>query len=167
MICIERLLSAYNLLYWFYYPNHHEKTFSFSHPKKKRPRVADAIKHELKKYIKRERNKALPEDMDFWDFDCRYGADEASCGVIHVSEINKVISEADVEGLDTFFLECWQSLGKELKTWRRKRSWKFLRLSFPLVMKQRRRLFSSYDRPRKTHDQQSLHVSLHWPLKLD
>jgi hypothetical protein len=40
-----------------------------------------------KKYIKRERNKKRPEEVDFWDFDCRYGANEASCGVIHVSEI--------------------------------------------------------------------------------
>jgi uncharacterized Fe-S radical SAM superfamily protein PflX len=92
-----------------------KKTFSFTHPKKKRPRVVEAIKYELKKYIKRERNKALPEDVDFWDFDCRYGADEASCDIIHVSEINKVISEADVEGLDTFFLEVLVKPGKRTK----------------------------------------------------
>jgi hypothetical protein len=67
--------------------------------------VVEAIKYELKKYIKRERNKKRPEEVDFWDFDCRYGANEASCGVIHVSEINKVISEADAEGLNSFFLE--------------------------------------------------------------
>ena len=92
-----------------------KKTFSFAHPKKKRPRVADAFKHELKKYIKRERKKALPEGMDFWDFDCRFGANEASCGMIHVSEINKVISEADVEGLETFFLEVLAKPVKRLK----------------------------------------------------
>jgi len=92
-----------------------KKTFSFAHPKKKRPRVADAIKHELKKYIKRERNKALPDDMDFWDFDCRFGADEASSGVIHVSEINKVIAEAHDEGLDTFFLEVLAKPAKRTK----------------------------------------------------
>jgi len=79
-----------------------KKTFSFSHPKKKRPRVADAIKHEVKKYIKRERNKALPEDMDFWDFDCRFGADEAS-------------SEAHDEGLDAFFLEVLAKPAKRTK----------------------------------------------------
>jgi hypothetical protein len=77
--------------------------------------VADAIKHELKKYIKRERNKTLPEGVDFWDFDCRFGADELTCGVIHVSEINKVISEADVEGLETFFLEVLAKPGKRTK----------------------------------------------------
>jgi hypothetical protein len=67
--------------------------------------LVEAIKYELKKYIKRERNKKRPEEVDFWDFDCRYGANETSCSVIHVSEINKVISEADAEGLDSFFLE--------------------------------------------------------------
>ncbi|SMN17046.1 hypothetical protein CRYPA_851 [uncultured Candidatus Thioglobus sp.] len=92
-----------------------KKTFSFAHPKKKRARVADAIKHELKKYIKRERNKKLPKDMDFWDFDCRFGADEASAGVIHVSEINKVITEAYDEGLDNFFLEVLAKPAKRTK----------------------------------------------------
>jgi hypothetical protein len=92
-----------------------KKIFSFAHPKKKRARVADAFKHELKKYIKRERNKKLPDKMDFWDFDCRYGANENSSSVIHVSEINKVISEADVEGLDTFFLEVLAKPTKRTK----------------------------------------------------
>ncbi len=92
-----------------------KKTFSFTHPKKKRPRMVEAIKYEVKKYIKRERNKALPEGVDFWDFDCRYGADELTCGVIHVSEINKVISEADAEGLDTFFLEVLVKPGVRTK----------------------------------------------------
>ena len=92
-----------------------KKTFSFTHPKKKRPRVVEAIKYEVKKYIKRERRKTLPEDVDFWDFDCRYGADELTCGVIHVSEINKCISEADVEGLESFFLEVLVKPGKRTK----------------------------------------------------
>jgi hypothetical protein len=35
--------------------------------------------------------------------------------VIHVSEINKVISEADVEGLDTFFLEVLAKPAKRTK----------------------------------------------------
>jgi len=92
-----------------------KKTFSFLHPKKNRPRMVEAIKYEVKKYIKRERRKTLPEDVDFWDFDCRYGADELTCGVIHVSEINKCISEADVEGLESFFLEVLVKPGKRTK----------------------------------------------------
>ncbi len=82
-----------------------KKTFKLSHEKIKIPRLVDAIKHEVKKYIKRERRRALPESADFWDFDCRFGADEASSKVIHLSEINKFISSAETEQLKSFYLE--------------------------------------------------------------
>jgi hypothetical protein len=82
-----------------------KKTFKLTHEKIKIPRLVDAIKHEVKKYIKRERRRALPESADFWDFDCRFGADEASSKVIHLSEINKSISSAESEQLESFYLE--------------------------------------------------------------
>ncbi len=82
-----------------------KKTFKLSHEKIKIPRLVDAIKHEVKKYIKRERRRALPENADYWDFDCRFGADEASSKVIHLSEINKFISSAETEQLKSFYLE--------------------------------------------------------------
>ena len=82
-----------------------KKTFKLTHEKIKIPRLVDAIKHEVKKYIKRERRRALPERADFWDFDCRFGADEASSKVIHLSEINKSISWAESEQLKSFYLE--------------------------------------------------------------
>ena len=82
-----------------------KKTFKLTHEKIKIPRLVDAIKHEVKKYIKRERRRALPESADFWDFDCRFGTDEASSKVIHLSEINKSISWAESEQLKSFYLE--------------------------------------------------------------
>ena len=82
-----------------------KKTFKLSHEKIKLPRLVDAIKHEVKKYLKRERRRKLPEGADYWDFDCKFGVDEASAEVIHVSEINKSISWAESEGLDSFYLE--------------------------------------------------------------
>ncbi|MES0328003.1 MAG: DUF6172 family protein [Gammaproteobacteria bacterium] len=68
------------------------------------PRLVEAIKHEVSKYIKRERRGTLPEDAD-WDFDCRFGVDEDSSEVIHLSEINKRISWAESEQLESFYLE--------------------------------------------------------------
>ncbi len=59
----------------------------------------------MKKYIKRERNKALPKDVDFWDFDCRFGLDEESSEVIHMSDINKYISKAEADEVESFYLE--------------------------------------------------------------
>ena len=55
-----------------------KKTFNLTHPKLQVSRVIEAIKYEVKKYLKRERNKTLPEGVDFWDFDCRFGDDEAT-----------------------------------------------------------------------------------------
>ena len=82
-----------------------KKTFKMTHPKLKVPRLVEAIKYEVKKYIKRERGKKLPNNADFWDFDCRFGADEESSEVIHLSAINKCISEAEEKELESFYLE--------------------------------------------------------------
>ncbi|PCI62530.1 MAG: hypothetical protein COB35_03775 [Gammaproteobacteria bacterium] len=82
-----------------------KKTFSLTHEKLKTPRLVDAIKHEVKKYLKRERKKPLPEGSDFWDFDCKYGHTEESANVIHVSALNKNIDDAVEHELTSFYLE--------------------------------------------------------------
>ena len=82
-----------------------KKTFKLTHEKLNLPRLVEAIKYEVKKYIKRERRRALPDDADYWGFDCRFGVDEASSEVIHLSEINKLISWAESEPLESFYLE--------------------------------------------------------------
>ena len=92
-----------------------KKTFKMTHPKIKVPRLVEAIKYEVKKYIKRERRKTLPPGVDFWDFDCRYGADEASSEVIHLSAINRSISQAEADQLESFYLEILVKPGHRTK----------------------------------------------------
>lgn len=92
-----------------------KKTFQMTHPKIKLPRLVEAIKHEVKKYIQRERRKTLPPGVDFWDFDCRFGADEAHAEVIHLSAINKSISEAEANQLPSFYLEILAKPGHRSK----------------------------------------------------
>jgi len=92
-----------------------KKTFNLTDKKLPAPRVIEAIKYEVKKYLKRERNKPLPKDVDFWDFDCRFGDDEATSEVIHVSAINKHISQAELKQLDSFYLEILAKPGKRSK----------------------------------------------------
>ncbi len=82
-----------------------KKTYSLINAKITRPRMIDAIKFEAKKYLKRTRNKVLPEGTDFWDFDCRFGRAEGDCEPIHVSAINKTIDAADASGVAGFYLE--------------------------------------------------------------
>ena len=92
-----------------------KKTFKMSDPKIKLPRLVEAIKYEVKKYIKRERRKTLPPKVDFWDFDCRFGADEESCEVVHISAINKCISKAETDKLESFYLEILVKPGYRTK----------------------------------------------------
>lgn len=92
-----------------------KKTFNMTHPKIKVPRLVEAIKHEVKKYLQRERRKPLPAGVDFWDFDCRFGADEASSEVIHVADINKAISRAEEQQLAAFYLEILAKPGRRTR----------------------------------------------------
>ena len=92
-----------------------KKTFKLTHPKIKAPRLVVAIKHEVRKYLRRERRKNLPEKADFWDFDCRCGVDEASSEVIHVSDIDKAIDQAESKQLESFYLEILAKPGRRRK----------------------------------------------------
>jgi hypothetical protein len=82
-----------------------KKTFALTHPKINPARLADAIKHEIKKYLNRERRKALPQHADYWTFDCRFGATEQSAEKIFTSEINKHIDAALAQDLSAFYIE--------------------------------------------------------------
>jgi hypothetical protein len=82
-----------------------KKTYSLTHPKLNLARIIEAAKHDAKKYMKREQRKTLPKGDDFWDFDCKYGATEAEAEVIHVSEINRYMDEAEKAQLPSFYLE--------------------------------------------------------------
>lgn len=82
-----------------------KKTFQLAHPKIKIDRMVDSVKHDVKKYIKRERNKVLPEGADFWDFDCKFGDTEQQAEIVHMSAINKSIDQARAKDLSSFYIE--------------------------------------------------------------
>lgn len=82
-----------------------KKSFPLTSATHKPARVIEGIKADIRKYLKRERRKALPEETDFWDFDCRAGKDEPSAVTIHVSEITKPIDTAATENWDSVYIE--------------------------------------------------------------
>lgn len=92
-----------------------KKTFALTHPKIKLARLIEAAKYEVKKYLKRERNKSLPEGVDYWDFDCKYGHTEQEAKVIHLSQINKSMDEAEQQKLESFYLEILAKPGYRIK----------------------------------------------------
>lgn len=82
-----------------------KKVFKLTAPNKTPERQTDSVKNEIRKYIARERRKALPEGVDFWDFDCQFGNDALSATVTHISEIIKKIDTTVLEKRDTFYVE--------------------------------------------------------------
>ncbi|GAA3530948.1 DUF6172 family protein [Zobellella aerophila] len=82
-----------------------KKTIALTHPKLKPARLVDSIKYDIKKYLNRERRKTLPEGMDYWTFDCRFGASEDAAEKIYTSEINKHIDAAVAQELPEFYVE--------------------------------------------------------------
>ena len=82
-----------------------KKTIALTHDKLKPARLVDSIKHDIKKYLNRERSKPLPEGMDYWTFDCRFGASVDAAEGIFTSEINKHIDAAVAKELPEFYIE--------------------------------------------------------------
>ena len=82
-----------------------KKTFQLTHQKIKPARLIEAVRRDVKKYLKREKRKSLPDGVDYWDFDCKFGPTEVEAEVILASEISKCISEAEAENLESFYLE--------------------------------------------------------------
>jgi hypothetical protein len=82
-----------------------KKVFSLVSERHKPARLVEQIKSEVKKYLKRERNKSLPEDHDYWGFNCRSGQASDSANVCHEKEIGKSLDHALAEGWETVYLE--------------------------------------------------------------
>jgi Family of unknown function (DUF6172) len=75
-------------------------------PEGKHPdRVLDAVKHDIRKYQKRERRRELPEGAHFWDFDCRFGADQASAQTVHPGELMGLLDALARDGATQCYVE--------------------------------------------------------------
>jgi hypothetical protein len=89
-----------------------KKTFPLNIEGKHRDRVLEATKHEIRKYVKRQRRKPLPEGVDFWDFDCKFGASEENATVVHFATITALIDAVARDGGAAFYLELLAKDGR-------------------------------------------------------
>ena len=93
-----------------------KKNFQIHEPGKADQRVIEAIKNDVRKYVKRERRKALPADVDFWDFDCRVGLEPATAQAKHLAEIAAAIEAvAATEGAVSVYVEILAKPGHRAK----------------------------------------------------
>ncbi len=82
-----------------------KKTFPLQLEGRHPDRVLDALKHELRKYLKRERRRELPAGVDFWDFDCRFGLDQDSAETVHLAQLIGRLDEAAKIGATQVYVE--------------------------------------------------------------
>ena len=82
-----------------------KKNFPLSVPGKAGPRVLDTIKHDVRKYVKRERRKPLPAGFDLWEFDCQVARGDGPLERKALGEISRTIDVAAGEGCATVRIE--------------------------------------------------------------
>ena len=102
------LLHAYEVIVM-------KKTFALQSPGKETQRVVEAVKNDVRKYVKRERRKPLPEGVDFWDFDCKVGISKNETTVRHLAEVTGAIDAIAAEGRTDVYVEILAKPGHRTK----------------------------------------------------
>ncbi len=88
-----------------------KKTFKLNIENKHPDRLLEAIKHEIRKYIKREKRKNLPEGVDFWDLKCKFAKNDETPKEVDFNDITDCINEAAKEKCDSFYMEILSTEG--------------------------------------------------------
>lgn len=81
------------------------KTFQLHIEGKNPDRVLDATKHAIRKYLRRERGRALPEGVDYWGFDCKFGPSQDTAVPVPVGSLIQRVDALAKEGGTQFYLE--------------------------------------------------------------
>jgi hypothetical protein len=88
-----------------------KKNFPLQIEGKNSDRILEAVKHEIRKYFKRERNRAVPKDVDFWDFDCKVGITAELAEVVKVSAVIESLDALAKEGAASAYIEILSKHG--------------------------------------------------------
>jgi len=81
------------------------KTYQLNIEGRHRDRVLDAIRHDISKYLKRQRRAALPPGANFWDFDCRFGLSKDSATAAELARLKDLIAAAAQEEASALYVE--------------------------------------------------------------
>ena len=82
-----------------------KKTYVLKVEGKNPSRLLDASKHDMRKYVKRERAKPLPDGVDFLDFDCHVGVSQEQAAAVHFGEIMGAVDALVKNGAHQFYVE--------------------------------------------------------------
>ena len=82
-----------------------KKSFPLKVPGRVDQRVVEAVKNEMRKYVKRERRKSLPEGFTAWNFRCKAGADRETAATCELADISGVIDAVANAGGSEVYIE--------------------------------------------------------------
>ena len=82
-----------------------KKVFPLQAPGKDDARVRDKIRHEVNKYVRRERQKELPEGFGVWEFNCKVGATQENAEIRAIKEVGGAIDTVAQAGATEVYLE--------------------------------------------------------------
>jgi hypothetical protein len=88
-----------------------KKTYPLSAEGKHPDRVLEAVKHDIRKYFKRERSRPVPAGADFWDFDCKVGASADAAEVVRVGAVIEAVDAAAKAGAAAVYVEILSKHG--------------------------------------------------------
>lgn len=92
-----------------------KKIFLFTAPGHAPARVIEAIKHDVRKYVKRERSKPVPADGDYWDFTCKIGSDPTVAEIKHIKDVNAAIDAVALSGAPSVYIEIAAIAAKHVR----------------------------------------------------
>ena len=94
-----------------------KKIFKLTDPKKHEDRVLEAVKNDIRKYVKREKKKDLPDKATmYWDFDCKVGATADDAEVLVYEELIKALDAVKATGATEVYVEVMaKAVPKPLK----------------------------------------------------
>ncbi len=82
-----------------------KKVFPLHEPGIASARVVDRVKHEVRKYVRREHQKALPDGFDLWTFACRVGATAATASDCALGDVSAQIDQVATQGAGEVYIE--------------------------------------------------------------
>lgn len=88
------------------------KTYKLIEEKRTKDRVVEAIKHEIRKYIKREKNKPLKDGVDFWKMECKISKDSDELVFVEFNDLVKTIDTIVLNEATTLNIEILSTEGK-------------------------------------------------------
>ena len=94
-----------------------KKIFKLTDEKKHEDRVLEAVKNDIRKYVKREKKKDLPDKATmYWDFDCKIGSTSENAEVVLYEELIKALDAVKATGVSEVYVEILaKSVDKPIK----------------------------------------------------